>query len=71
VTTASANILGIHAGELSLNSNADLCIFNAQEFWQVTPAALKSQGKNSPFIGLELTGKVKATLINGQVVYQS
>jgi dihydroorotase len=71
VTKASAGILGIPAGDLHPNSNADLCIFNAQEFWQVTPAALKSQGKNSPFTGLEFAGKVKTTLINGQVVYQA
>jgi len=71
VTQASADILGISAGDLSLNSDADICIFAADEYWKVTPSALKSQGKNSPFIGLELAGKVKITLVHGQVVYQS
>ena len=36
-----------------------------------TPEALKSQGKNTPFIGLELKGKVRYTLVDGQVVYES
>lgn len=70
ITQSSANILGIAAGDLGINSNADICIFDAETYWKITPAALKSQGKNSPFTGLELAGKVKATLINGQVVYQ-
>jgi dihydroorotase len=69
ITTASANILGIAAGDLSPNSNADLCIFDANEYWKVNPKTLKSQGKNTPFTGLELAGKVKFTLVNGQVVY--
>ena len=69
ITKASANILGVAAGDLSLNSNADLCIFDANEYWKVSPKTLKSQGKNTPFTGLELAGKVKFTLVNGQVVY--
>lgn len=71
VTQTSANILGISAGDLSVNSDADICIFSVDEYWKVTPSALKSQGKNSPFTGLELAGKVKTTLVHGQVVYQS
>jgi dihydroorotase len=71
VTQASADILGIAAGDISINSDADLCLFAADEYWQVTPTALKSQGKNSPFQGLEFAGKVKMTLIHGQVVYQA
>lgn len=71
VTQAAAQILGIPAGEISINSDADICIFDADEYWKVTPSALKSQGKNSPFTGLELAGKVKTTLIHGQVVYQA
>jgi dihydroorotase len=71
VTQASAQILGIDAGDLSVNSDADICIFDAENYWQVSPSALKSQGKNSPFTGLELAGKVKTTLVRGLVVYQS
>lgn len=71
VSQTSANILGIPAGDLSINSHADICIFDANEYWGITPSALKSQGKNTPFNGLEMAGKVKATLVNGQVVYQN
>jgi len=71
ITQASAQILDISAGTLSPNSDADICIFDANAYWQVSPNTLKSQGKNSPFIGLEMAGKVRMTLVHGQVVYQS
>ncbi|MFZ3088069.1 MAG: dihydroorotase [Methylotenera sp.] len=70
ITQAAAQILGIPAGDLSPNSNADLCVFDANEYWKISPDMLKSQGKNTPFNGLELAGKVKLTLVHGQVVYQ-
>lgn len=71
ITKTSAQILGIPAGDLSLNSDADLCIFDSNEYWKVCPDMLKSQGKNTPFNGLELPGKVKYTLVHGQIVYQN
>ena len=70
ITQMSAQILDIPAGGLSMNSDADLCVFDANEYWKISPATLKSQGKNTPFNGLELAGKVKLTLVHGQVVYQ-
>lgn len=71
ISQSSAKILGIAAGDLSIQANADVCIFDAGEYWKIEPKALKSQGKNTPFTGLEIAGKVKTTLLNGQVVYQS
>lgn len=70
VSQTSAKILGIPAGDLNINNMADICIFDANEYWKICPSALKSQGKNSPFTGLELAGKVKTTIVHGQVVYQ-
>ncbi len=70
ITESSAQILGIPGGHLSLNSDADLCIFDPNEYWKISSNALKSQGKNTPFTGLELAGKVKLTLVHGQIVYQ-
>ncbi|PKO47327.1 MAG: dihydroorotase [Betaproteobacteria bacterium HGW-Betaproteobacteria-22] len=71
ITSASAQILGIPPGDLSPGSHADLCIFNPDEYWKISPGTLRSQGKNTPFNGLELAGKNKFTLVNGQIVYQS
>lgn len=71
LTTQPARILGLDAGHLAVGVAADICIFDAQHYWKVEPAALKSQGKNTPFLGMELRGKVRYTLVNGQIVYKS
>jgi len=71
VTLQPANILGLNAGHLSAGSAADVCVFDPDVYWKVEASALKSQGKNTPFLGLELQGKVRYTLVDGLVVYQS
>jgi dihydroorotase len=70
ITQGSAQILGIPAGNLSINSVADLCIFDANKYWRICADTLKSQGKNTPFSGLELAGKVKYTFVHGQAVFE-
>jgi dihydroorotase len=70
VTIQPARILAVDAGHLTVGAAADICIFDPARYWKVEHAALKSQGKNTPFIGMELQGKVRYTLVNGQVVYQ-
>ncbi len=71
ITIEPAKILGIHAGDLSMNSQADITIIDPQQAWEVAPNNLKSQGNNTPFLGLEMQGKVRHTLIEGQITYQS
>ena len=71
ITQAPANILGVSAGDLSLNANADVCIFDPNQYWKIERNALVSQGKNTPFLGLELAGKVKYTLVDGHIVHHS
>jgi len=71
VTMQPARILGLDAGHLAVGKAADICVFDPQQYWKVEPAALKSQGKNTPFLGMELRGKVRYTLVNGQIVYKS
>jgi len=70
ITSAPAAVLGIEAGHLGVDSHADVCIFDSEHYWKIQPKALKSQGKNSPFLGMELAGKVRATLLAGHVVHQ-
>jgi dihydroorotase len=71
VTLNPARILNIDAGHLSVGAAADICIYDPETYWKVEAAALKSQGKNTPFLGMELQGKVRYTLVNGQIVFQS
>ncbi|HUW26813.1 MAG TPA: dihydroorotase [Gallionella sp.] len=70
-TSQPAQILGLDAGHLSVGAAADVCVFDPEAYWKVEPAALKSQGKNTPFTGLEMQGRVRYTLVDGKVVYQS
>lgn len=70
ITAIPARILGIDAGHLSFGAIADLCIFDPEHYWRVAPSALNSQGKNTPYLGMELPGKVKYTLVNGDIVYE-
>ncbi|MDO8206785.1 MAG: dihydroorotase [Gallionella sp.] len=69
-TLRPAQILGLDAGHLSIGAAADVCVFDPEIYWKVEPAALKSQGKNTPFTGMEVQGKVRYTLVDGKVVYQ-
>lgn len=71
ITDAPARVLGIDAGHLSTGHAADICLFDPDHDWKVEPGALRSQGKNSPFLGLEVKGRVRCTLVEGQIVYEA
>ena len=70
ITVNPAQLLGQKMGHLSLGAHADICIFDPATNWRVEPAALRSQGKNTPFNGYEMQGRVRYTLLDGQLVFQ-
>jgi len=72
VTAAPARVLGTlqaSCGRLIEGGVADLCVFDPAERWRVAPQALRSQGKHTPFAGLELTGRVRYTLVGGHLAH--
>jgi len=71
LTLAPAAILGLDAGNLAIGRKADICIFDPKAEWRLTPETSYSRGKNTPFMGHQLKGKVTNTLHNGQVVYSA
>jgi dihydroorotase len=71
ITCDPARLLGINAGRIAPGAGADLCVFDPARYWKVEPSALKSQGKNTPYTGVEIKGKVRCTLVEGQVVYET
>ena len=72
ITSRAGDALRVpHAGRIDVGAPADLCIFDPAAFWRVERTALRSQGKNTPFLGLEMPAKVRLTLIDGQVVYEA
>ena len=71
VTDRPARVLGAGGGELGIGSAADICIFDAAVRVRISAEGLRSQGKNTPFLGYELPGRVRWTLVEGAVVYQA
>lgn len=69
VTTDPARVLGIDCGRIAVGAPADLCVFDPTTRFVVSRERLKSQGKNTPFLGRELVGEVRYTLIDGHLAY--
>jgi len=64
-----AKVLGLEKGTVSEGSYADLTIFDPECEWVIDPAEFLSKGKNTPFGGKKVTGKVKATIVDGEIAY--
>lgn len=69
LSTQPAAILGIDAGVLAPDRPADICIYDAQQEWQLDSAMMRSRGRNTPFHGWPFQGKVRYTIIGGNLVY--
>lgn len=69
VSQAPSRILGLTSGTLAVGAPADICIFDPRMTWSVNAASLTSAGKNNPFIGQTMTGKVVMALVDGRVVH--
>lgn len=71
MTYTPASILRlISKGRLSLGSDADITIFDPEEVWTIDPEQFASKARNTPFAGREVKGKVKYTIVGGNVIYQ-
>jgi dihydroorotase len=78
LTCQPAAVLGSGLGTLASSLGrlvpggvADLCIFDPAATWTVNPVSLCSQGKHTPFSGYELPGRVRATVVAGQVAFSA
>jgi dihydroorotase len=64
-------VLGVESGRLAIGAPADIAIFDPRATVRVSAQALRSQGKNTPFLGYELAGRVRYTVVAGNVVYEA
>ena len=82
VTAAPVRVLGNALGSLTASAGrlvdggvADICIFDPEAYWQVTPEGLSSQGKHTPFAfktsGFELPAQVRYTLVAGHIAFDA
>jgi dihydroorotase len=74
VIGSSLGTLSASVGQLVVGGVADVCVFDPELSWGVTPDALRSQGKHSPFAfemnGSEMTGRVTQTVVAGQIAFE-
>ncbi|MGQ0651616.1 MAG: dihydroorotase [Betaproteobacteria bacterium] len=71
ITSEPARILGLQSGRLAAGAPADIVVFDPAAPLRVAAENLRSQGKNTPFLGQELAGRVRYTVLAGAVVYET
>lgn len=70
MTSKPAAIIKSDRGTLAPGQAADVTIFDPDEQWVLTPEDLRSQAVNTPWLGKNLTGRVKMTIVSGRVVFE-
>ena len=70
MTVVPARIFGLDAGYIAEGHKADLIVVDPNREWVVDPEKFFSKGKNTPFKGWRLKGKVVATVYEGKLVYR-
>lgn len=68
-TTAPARLLNLPLGTLKPGQEADITLLKPDQLWTLTEDKIVSKSRNSPFIGWEFKGMIRATILGGKVVY--
>lgn len=66
-----AKIIGIEKGDISEGKTADIVIFDPEKTYTIDKNKFASKGRNTPFHGRKVTGKVMYTIVDGAVVYSA
>jgi dihydroorotase len=70
MTQRPAEILGLKSGRLAVGAPADFVLIDLEYPWQVQEGGLRSRSRNTSFEGARLAGKVMATYVGGQKVFE-
>ena len=70
LSTNPADLLKLSRGHMSIGAVADLVIFDPDEEWTIDPEKFASKARNTPFAGRTVKGKVKYTIVRGNVIYR-
>jgi dihydroorotase len=65
-----ARLFKLAGGTLRRGSVADVTVFDADAEWTVDPTRFRSKGRNSPYTGQKLRGRVELTLVDGTVIFR-
>ena len=71
ITINPAKLYHFDRGTLTKGKAADIAIADIKEEWIVSEEDFRSKSANSPFIGEKLTGRVKITICDGEIVYKN
>ena len=64
-----ATIMGLKSGRLTEGAPADIVIFDPMVRTTIDSSKFWSKSKNTPFDGRKVTGEVRMTLVDGEIVY--
>ena len=64
-----AKVIGVDRGSLEAGKEADIVIINPKEEYIIDASCFASKGRNTPFNGWKVRGKVKMTICGGRIVY--
>ncbi|MGH7166756.1 MAG: dihydroorotase, partial [Nitrospiraceae bacterium] len=70
LTAEPARAFGLPKGSLAPGVDADVVLVDPKAQWEVDPARFRSKGRNTPFAGWTVKGRVLSTLVGGRVVYE-
>ena len=65
-----AKIMKFEQGDIQPGKMADIVVFDPNKKYKIDKNKFLSKGKNTPFHGREVTGKVKYTFCQGELVYE-
>lgn len=71
MTVMPARVLSLTCGCLAPGAVADIVVFDPDEAWTVQPDHFQSMGRNTPFAGETLRGRVKTTIAGGKLAYHN
>lgn len=66
-----AKVLGIDKGNIAVGKTADVVVADVSGEYVIDPEEFFSKGKNTPFAGKKVFGKVEITIVDGEIVYSA
>ncbi len=70
MSATPAEILSLKGGKIEVGAPADLTFADLNEEWTIDPDEFVSKGKNTPFTGVKVYGRVKYTVVDGEIKYE-